>query len=79
MSRINIVCSHCGSDDVRRDAFAAWSVEKQEWELAEVYDQGHCVKCEGDASLEEIELEPGETGEIDVIDLQEGGDGKVFG
>ena len=56
---IKIVCSHCESDDVRRDAFASWDLESQTWVLAEVYDDGHCNKCEGSARLEEEELEEG--------------------
>lgn len=39
------VCSLCGSDDVRADAFAAWDVESQQWEVSETYDKGGC--CEG--------------------------------
>jgi len=57
MAKIKIVCSTCGSDDVRRDAMAAWNVDKQEWELAAVMDQGYCEgKCEGECSLSEVEI-----------------------
>lgn len=59
MARIRIICSTCGSDDVRRDAYAAWSVEKQEWELSSVFDQGICEACGGEARLEEEEIEEG--------------------
>jgi hypothetical protein len=55
-SRIQIVCSHCGSNDVRRDAWASWNLEKQEWELGEVFDAGHCNVCDGEARLEEVEI-----------------------
>jgi hypothetical protein len=51
--RIEIVCTDCGSTDVRRDATAAWNTETQEWELCAVQDQGYCEKCEGEAKLEE--------------------------
>jgi hypothetical protein len=60
MPKIKIVCSHCGSDDVRRDADAVWSNEAQEWELCAVYDQGTCEQCGGEASLDEVELTPAE-------------------
>lgn len=56
MTQIRIVCAECGSDDVRRDAFAEWSVENQEWELAAVLDQGYCETCGGEADLEEEEI-----------------------
>ena len=54
--KIKIICSHCGSDDVRRDAYAAWDVGSQEWELAAVFDQGYCEDCGGEATLDEVEL-----------------------
>jgi len=53
MEKIKIVCSQCGSDDVRRDAWACWNVDTQEWELGEVFDQGFCAACDGEASLDE--------------------------
>lgn len=41
------VCSECGSDDVRGDAFAAWDVDAQQWEVSEVYEKGGCCEaCE---------------------------------
>lgn len=50
-AKIRIVCRDCGSDDVRRDATAAWSVKAQDWELCAVQDQGYCEHCQGEASL----------------------------
>lgn len=56
--RIKIVCGTCGSDDVRRDATASWSVQAQAWELCGVQDQGYCEgACKGEATLEEVEIE----------------------
>jgi hypothetical protein len=55
-AKIKIVCSKCGSDDVRRDADAAWNVTTQDWELNAVYDQGYCEICGGEASLEEVKI-----------------------
>lgn len=58
MAKIKIVCSVCGSEDVRRDATAEWNVEKQEWELCGVMDQGYCEgKCEDESNLEEVVIE----------------------
>lgn len=55
-SPIDIVCSHCGSRDVRRDADATWNAGHQAWELCAVYDQAHCEQCGGETSLSEIPL-----------------------
>jgi ribosomal protein L37AE/L43A len=54
MSRIKMVCSECGSEDVRADAFASWDVETQLWELATTFDKGHA--CEG-CGQTEIKIE----------------------
>lgn len=45
------VCKHCGSDDVRVDAWAAWNVHTQEWELAETFDHSHCNNCDGETHI----------------------------
>ena len=49
-----MICSTCGSDDVRRDADAAWNVDRQEWELCTVYDNASCEKCGGETRLMEV-------------------------
>lgn len=46
------VCSRCGSADVRADAYASWSDEKQEWELVSTFDNSDCQDCGGECSLE---------------------------
>lgn len=53
---IKIVCKHCGAIDVRRDAWAEWNENLQEWKLAEVYDNSYCMSCDSDTSLKEEEL-----------------------
>ena len=50
---IRIVCRDCGSEDVARDAWASWDVERQEWVLGAVLDDGHCHRCEAPAKLVE--------------------------
>lgn len=57
MARCKYVCSHCGSENVRRDAWATWDVESQSWELATVFDAGFCDDCDGEASLAEVEID----------------------
>lgn len=40
------VCPRCGSDNVAADAAARWNVERQEWEVSNVFDKGHgCDDC----------------------------------
>ncbi len=54
--KMQIVCGTCGSADVRRDAWAEWDSEKQDWVLGSVFDDGHCNVCEGESSLDEVPL-----------------------
>lgn len=54
--RIKIVCQECGSSDVYRDAYVAWNIATQEWELCSVFDQGYCDKCGIERRLEEVEI-----------------------
>jgi len=51
----HMICSHCGSLDVRADAWAEWDSAKGEWVLHSTYDAKHCETCEGEASLLEID------------------------
>src|SRR5258708_3858899 len=53
-----IVCSNCGSDDVRRDATASWNIETQAWALSAVHDQGYCQRGEGEPSLADRIIDP---------------------
>ncbi|MDX5370355.1 MAG: hypothetical protein LPL29_13365 [Alphaproteobacteria bacterium] len=46
-------CGTCGSEDVRKDAFAEWDFDKQEWVLHSFYDYAYCEDCEGETTLEE--------------------------
>ncbi|MFA7219037.1 MAG: hypothetical protein WC119_00730 [Synergistaceae bacterium] len=54
--KIKMICSKCGSADVRKDADAIWNIEKQEWELVVVYDNSTCEDCGGECSLFEEEI-----------------------
>lgn len=40
------VCERCGSNDVVRDAWAAWNPETGLWDLSQVFDDGYCRACE---------------------------------
>lgn len=55
--RLKMVCDKCGSEDVLRDATAAWNEATQDWELAGVQDQGYCEgECEGECTIKEVEI-----------------------
>ena len=56
--RYAMVCDECGSDEVSRDAWADWDIEKQEWVLGAVFDDARCHKCGCETSLVEVELAP---------------------
>ena len=54
--KIKKVCKHCGSSDVRKDAWSEWDEDKQEWVLAEVYDNEFCYSCDADTTIIDVEL-----------------------
>ena len=56
---IKILCGTCGGDNVMRDAYAEWDVGAQDWILKNVFDQGYCDDCGGEASLTEEEIADG--------------------
>lgn len=58
-AKITICCGRCRSSDVRRDAYAEWNAETQDWVLCDVYDHGFCNACEGDAILVERHFDTG--------------------
>jgi hypothetical protein len=49
------ICKHCGSTEVKRDAYASWDIESQSWVLHDTYDYTHCSACDGQTSIEYIE------------------------
>jgi hypothetical protein len=53
---IRIICGECGSDNVRRDAWAEWDIDAQRWVLGSVFDQGFCEACGEERSLDEEEI-----------------------
>lgn len=56
--RYAMVCNVCGSDDVSRDAWAAWDARMQEWVLRCAFDDAFCHRCECEVRLLEVELVP---------------------
>lgn len=57
MTKVKMVCSECGSDNVLKDAYAAWNVETQEWELSATFDNTVCDNCGAVDSVIEVEIE----------------------
>lgn len=46
------ICAACKSDEIRKDAYAVWDVEKQEWVLHSVYDSTICECCGTECTVE---------------------------
>jgi hypothetical protein len=42
------ICGHCGSKQVLTDAWAVWSVERQDWEVKATFDNAWCEECNGE-------------------------------
>lgn len=60
--KIKIVCAHCKSENVFRDAYAVWDVDTQAWVGGPVYDVAVCDDCGRETELEEVELKGDENG-----------------
>lgn len=57
VSKQKPVCRTCKSDEVVSDAYAAWNVDRQEWEVSATFDKGaHCEKCGGETRLEGVDV-----------------------
>ena len=60
MAKFKIVCRHCGSENVLADAYAAWNVDKQEWELVNAFEDGSvCDDCGQVDCIEYKEIDNG--------------------
>ncbi|QWY83489.1 hypothetical protein [Rhizobium phage RHph_X2_28B] len=61
--KYKIVCTLCGSDDVKRDAWASWDKDKQEWVLDDIFDSCFCENCNStsDTLLKRVTIKTGET------------------
>lgn len=49
-------CKHCGSTNIRIDAWAEWDVTSQNWLLVDVYDNSWCIDCEGETTPLDVEV-----------------------
>lgn len=50
-AKVKPVCSKCGSDNVRGDAYAVWDVDTQSWDVSNVCDKGHACEDCGDSNV----------------------------
>lgn len=41
-------CPHCGSSEIRSDAYASWNQQFHAWELENTYETYFCADCEAD-------------------------------
>lgn len=55
-SAVKKVCGTCGGENVRLDAWASWSVEDQQYELHETYDNAFCVDCDGECTIKDVDV-----------------------
>lgn len=53
-NRVHMICKKCGSQDVRKDAYAEWCPDNGDWVLHSTYDHCICEWCENESDLQEI-------------------------
>jgi hypothetical protein len=52
---VTIHCGACGGENVRKDAYAEWNVELQQWELSAIFDHTVCDDCGcEDSAIEKV-------------------------
>lgn len=57
LTRVNIVCVNCGSSNVLLATGAYWDVEKQEYEVVNIFGDGHtCNDCNSGYQVKEVPL-----------------------
>lgn len=59
--KLKMRCPSCGSESIRKNAWAAGDDTNQRWELGGVYDHKTCIECEheGDDHFDRIDIETG--------------------
>jgi hypothetical protein len=47
------ICSHCGSDNIRVDAYSSWNIGRQDWEHTSEHGNHVCEgACGGECSID---------------------------
>lgn len=54
--KIKMVCGTCGSENVKRDAWAVWDEAEQKWVLGPVFDDAFCDDCDRETEIKEVPL-----------------------
>lgn len=54
MAKTQHVCSHCGGENVKWDAWAEWDFEAQQMVLSQSFSQAYCDDCDGETSTDEV-------------------------
>lgn len=54
--KINLICPHCESEEVVRDANASWNTTTQNWELSALFDIFTCNRCGYEIDPKEVPL-----------------------
>ena len=49
--KVRKVCKECGSDNVKKDAWAEWDENRQRWSLGETFQQEFCCDCDGETTI----------------------------
>ncbi len=55
-----MICRHCHSRNVRRDADVMWNIGAQCWEVAGIYDNASCDDCGGETTIVERQVPQGD-------------------
>jgi hypothetical protein len=56
--KVKMVCRECGGTDVKRDAWAEWDEDLQEWVLSgDPFDAAQCDDCCGETGIDEVPLD----------------------
>ena len=55
LTRLNIVCGDCGSEEVTLNAAVCWDVETQEYMVVNIFDAGHeCGNCGNACNIKQV-------------------------
>lgn len=57
MTKRIMECRRCGGQNVRRDAWAEWDMDTQEWVLSNVFDEAACDDCEQSTTIREVRVD----------------------
>ena len=57
MEKYKYICTECGSDNIKWDAWAAYNEETQEMELDNWFDNTYCIECDGECSINKVPME----------------------